>query len=583
MDVNQDIKSSTNNLSHGQHKIVCPLCADTRKKKRDKSLSVNIDGERIVYNCHHCGSNGAVNNKSSWSKPKMQVVKQQPKKQEPIELPKQDDIQESLAWLENRGISKQIASKTGVVLGKKKYKPVIGFSYASAKGDVYAVKWRVANGDKIFWWEGNAQKLWGNNPKNKDLEDVESTIVITEGEMDCLAIKESFKDYANIDVYSVPHGASSKITDGVLDPSEDKKFAYLWEEREKFEGIERIIIATDNDEAGDVLAQELSRRLNIARCYRMDYKGKKDSNDVLMLDGAETLRNMVLEAKPIPLHGLNSMDFYADEFQNLYEQGKPTGASTGYPSVDELFTLSTGNLIITTGYPSEGKSAFIDQLIINLARQSGWKTCFCSFEKPPSLHAVQLSQILTGKPFFEGANERMNQEEKDFAETWIKEHILFQDYKGGELPTIEAILEKGASAVMRYGIRVLVIDPYNFVHNDKGGLETETISNILTKVQLFAKQHQCLVFFVAHPNKPFVRDGKKNVCTGVDISGSMAWFSKADMGLTVYRGEESVEIHCWKARWGWNGRLGSVKLIFNPVNGRYEEYETVADDFDWDF
>ena len=49
-----------------------------------------------------------------------------------------------------------------------------------------------------------------------------------------------------------------------------------------------------------------------------------------MLDGAETLRTMVLEAKPIPLHGLNSMDFYADEFQNLYEQGKPTGASTGY-------------------------------------------------------------------------------------------------------------------------------------------------------------------------------------------------------------------------------------------------------------
>ena len=90
------------------------------------------------------------------------------------------------------------------------------------------------------------------------------------------------------------------------------------------------------------------------------------------------------------------------------------------------------------------------------------------------------------------------------------------------------------------------------------------------------------MFFVAHPNKPFVRDGKKNVCTGVDISGSMAWFSKADMGLTVYRGEDSVEIHCWKARWGWNGRLGSVKLIFNPVNGRYEEYETVADDFDWD-
>ena len=46
--------------------------------------------------------------------------------------------------------------------------------------------------------------------------------------MDCLAIKESFKDYANIDVYSVPHGASSKITDGVLDPSEDKEVCLVY-------------------------------------------------------------------------------------------------------------------------------------------------------------------------------------------------------------------------------------------------------------------------------------------------------------------------------------------------------------------
>ena len=70
----------------------------------------------------------------------MQVVKQQPKKQEPIELPKQDDIQESLAWLENRGISKQIASKTGVVLGKKKYKPVIVFPTLQRRVMFYAVK-----------------------------------------------------------------------------------------------------------------------------------------------------------------------------------------------------------------------------------------------------------------------------------------------------------------------------------------------------------------------------------------------------------------------------------------------------------
>jgi hypothetical protein len=109
------------------------------------------------------------------------------------------------------------------------------------------------------------------------------------------------------------------------------------------------------------------------------------------------------------------------------------------------------------------------------------------------------------------------------------------------------------------------------------------VSEMLTKVQLFAKQHDVLVFFVAHPTKPFIRDGKKNVCTGVDVAKSYAWFSKADTGLTVYRGEEGVEIHNWKARWGWQGSLGSVNMSFNPVNGRYAEIEAVADNFDWEF
>ena len=177
----------------------------------------------------------------------------------------------------------------------------------------------------------------------------------------------------------------------------------------------------------------------------------------------------------------------------------------------------------------------------------------------------------------------MTQEEKDFAQSWINDHILFQDYQDGGLPTIESILEKGASAVMRYGVRILVIDPYNFIHKEGSGLETDQVSDMLTKVQLFAKQHDCAVFFVAHPNKPQIRDGKKNLVTGVDISGSMAFFSKCDSGITVYRGETNVTINVWKARWGWSAQCGSTDLTFNPVNGRYAEAEEVQDDYDWSF
>ena len=110
--------------------------------------------------------------------------------------------------------------------------------------------------------------------------------------------------------------------------------------------------------------------------------------------------------------------------------------------------------------------------------------------------------------------------------------------QGGELPTIEAILEKGASAVMRYGIRVLVIDPYNFVHNDKRWFRDRNDKQHTYQSTVVRKATSVFGVLCRTSNKPFVRDGKKNVCTGVDISGSMAWFSKADMGLTVYRGRK---------------------------------------------
>ena len=511
-----------------------------------------------------CGTNGLIPRTEGTV---MNVVKSV-KKVEPVapikpkSIPKNNLDSESAKWLEGRKISPKVAEASGCVISDKNNKPVIGFSFES-DGEVEAVKYRSANGTKTFWWEGNAQKLWGKQTVDKSLPTMESTIIITEGEMDVLAIKTAFDGVMNVNCYSVPNGAPNKITDNKIDPSEDGRFKYVWNDREKFDNVERVILCTDTDDNGNILADELARRLNKARCYRVDTLDCKDANDVLIKHGAEKLRKAITSAEPIPLHGLNSLEHYEDEFQSLYEKGMPSG--------------------VTTGHAGDGKSAFIDQLIINVARNSGWKTCFCSFEKPVQLHAVQLSQILVGKPFFEGQNERMNQEEKDFAESWIKEHILFQDYQDGGMPTIEAILEKGASAVMRKGIRILVIDPFNFIHTDHKGLETDMVSEMLTKVQLFAKQHDVLVFFVAHPTKPFIRDGKKNVCTGVDVAKSYAWFSKADTGLTVYRGEEGVEIHNWKARWGWQGSLGSVNMSFNPVNGRYAEIEAVADNFDWEF
>ncbi len=91
----------------------------------------------------------------------------------------------------------------------------------------------------MFWWDGNAQRLWGNFTYDKKLDnkelDLSDTIVVTEGEMDCLAIRTAFKDVANLEVYSVPNGSPNKISDNKVDPSEDGRFKYVWNERDFLE------------------------------------------------------------------------------------------------------------------------------------------------------------------------------------------------------------------------------------------------------------------------------------------------------------------------------------------------------------
>ena len=564
--------------AQGQHKITCPSCQNERKKnKSDRPLSVNVNDETIVYHCHHCGINGAMPRLNKGVE--MTVLKSEVKKNI-IKVPSSKLDGSSADWLVARGISPELAVNRGCILSKKNNKPVIGFSF-SLGDKVEAVKWRTANGTKDFWWENNAQLLWGKQFRDESLPDLESTIIITEGEMDCLAISQSFNGHFNIKCFSVPNGAPSKLKNSKVDPSEDGRFAYVWREKSKFENVTRIILATDSDQSGNALADELARRLNKARCYRVDYNGKKDANDLLLSDGEEAVRSAVMYAKPIPLHGLNNINYYADELQNLYDKGKPTGVTTGIASVDELFTIKTGMLNIITGYPSEGKSCFVDQLVINLARLHGFKTCFCSFENPPSLHAIKLSQILIQKPFFSGYNQRMTQAEKDYAQDWIAEHILFQDYQDGGMATIEAILEKAQASVMRYGCRVLVIDPFNFIVTEsKNKLETDMVSDMLSKVQLFCKQHDVLCFFVAHPTKPYNKDGKRSVVGGLEIAKSMSFFAKCDLGITVARGDDSVGIHVWKARWGIFGhRLGQTELSFDPVTGIYSQCAIIEDTY----
>jgi twinkle protein len=101
----------------------------------------------------------------------------------------------------------------------------------------------------------------------------------------------------------------------------------------------------------------------------------------------------------------------------------------------------------------------------------------------------------------------------------------------------------------RYGIRGLLIDPYNELDSrrPRDTPETDYIREMLSKVRRFARDTDCHVWFVAHPRQQKVLSGQ---APGLyDISGSAHWFNKTDNGVVVHRW---VDGGWWLVGW-WIG------------------------------
>ena len=382
---------------------------------------------------------------------------------------------------------------------------------------------------------------------------------------------------AGIPSVSCPNGAPQKVSIYEKDESEDTKYHYVWESKDLIEKVSKVIFAVDKDEPGEALAEELARRIGRAKCWEVKWPdGCKDANDVLLKHDAETLTSLIENATPVPLVGVYSADDYDSQVDLLYDKGNGKGASTGFSSLDELYTIAAGQLSVVTGLPGSGKSEFVDALMVNLAQKEGWTFCVASFENPVPTHIAKLSEKITGKPFFSGPTERMTKEESKEARKFIKDHFVFLEQRDGSAIKIDDLLERTRLAVMRLGCRGVVIDPYNYIETSKGDKEHQSISAMLTRVAAFAKAYDIHVWFVAHPAKMYPDpSGKTPAPVGMHISGSAAWFAKADCGITVHRSGDydnnQPEIHCWKSRFKWVGRIGMAKLNYDVPTGRFSD------------
>lgn len=544
-------------------RVICPMCSPERKKYNLKELKIDRKPEGLVYLCHHCGVSGLVPNKKIQQQPYRKEQNVIPLKQPPSITKLQP---QHYSFLKTRGISERVADEMKLFPAQKyfarlnKETEAIGFPYF--RGGVYvSAKYRSIESKDFTQDAGGAHDFFG-------IDHIDQTLPVTivEGEIDALTLMEcGLKN-----VLSVPSGAPMKVTDGKIDASEDKRFTFVWNAFDMLKNVPYVTIATDTDSAGQALAEELARRIGKDKC-RIAKFALKDLNEVFLAEGADSVKHIIDSAEPYPVAGLSSASKYEERLNDLFAKGTGKGTSTGYSNVDQIYTVAQGQLTIVTGYPSCGKSNFVDQLMVNLGRAHDWKFAICSFENQPEIHISRLMEIYKEKRFFDG-NNRMSQADKDEAFKWVENHFLFLDSEGAEPSSIDSILERARVAVARTGIRGLVVDPYNYIENKSGMAEHEFISSMLTRMQAFAKAFGVHIWFVAHPSKINRSGMELPRPDGMAISGSMAWWAKADCGLTIHRTKSNdVELAVWKCRYRWIGTQGETKLGYNKTTGTYYE------------
>ena len=510
-------------LEEGKKQGICPLCSHTRKPKNQKAKCASYDWERGLGTCHNCNTSFQLHTYQRKGASEKQYVRPVDK-QEDYNITG-DPEQKVLKWFKTRGISAQTLIDLQVGEGHEfmpqtgKTENTIKFNYFM--GDqLINIKYR--DGRKNFKLYKGAEKVFYNINSIVGYE----TCIITEGEMDVLALHEAGVPNS----ISVPNGAT--LNSNNLD--------YLDNCIDYFEDKEKIILAVDSDEAGQALQAELVRRLGAEVCYLASFDDCKDANEYLVKYGKEKLSERITQARPVPLENVTTFKDIEDEVTDFVRNGFKKGYQVGLENFDNIFSTYTGQFITVTGIPSSGKSDFVDQMVVGYNRNYGWKTAFASPENAPTyLHAHKLMRkTWEGMP----TSSDIHGDKWNKVAGHVNDNYFFIDM---ERYTLESVLRKGAELVKRKGIKCLVIDPFNKIRDVD--CKTEDVNRYtmeyLTKIETFAKKFDVLVFIVAHPTKMYKdKDGKIEEPTMYNIKGGGEWYDASYHGILVHRDYEAKTV-----------------------------------------
>ena len=403
----------------------------------------------------------------------------------------------------SRGISHEVVEHFSVRMETDaEGKPCSHYYPYTRRGKVVAYKERRLPKDFRIHGDFKNTELFGQSVSAGD-----RTLVITEGEIDCLSVAEAYKR------------TGKRIYPVVSLPSASAKSAMLVN-REYINGFSKVILMLDQDEAGEKAVKELAKIIKAGNCYIAKLP-EKDPNDTLMKHGPQAIIQAIWRAVEWSPAGILTGEEIWDEFQKRQQ----TESIPYPPCLDglnrKLEGIRHGEITLFTSGTGSGKSTVIKEIILNLKQRTEDRVGLISLEESIGETTEKFISMELQRPISDPPPISEEEMRRGFEQVFGDKRLVLLDHQGsvGDSSLIDKIEHM---ALM--GCKYLVLDHITIaVSEGSEGLSgNEAIDKMMSDLLKVVKRHNIWLGLISHLRK--AQGGKSfedgNMASIDDIKGS---------------------------------------------------------------
>ena len=401
--------------------------------------------------------------------------------------------------ISSRGISQETVRHFNVKMSvTSEGKPESHFYPYTKDGKVVAYKERKLPKEG-FYTHGNFKtiELFGQSQAT-----LGKTLVLTEGELDTLAVAEAYKSHYGkfFAVASIPSATGLKV---------------LLENREWVNSFASVVLLFDQDEAGQKAIEQAAKIIGAGK-VKIGKLIEKDPCDVLIKHGFKALLESIWNAQTYSPAGI----LVGEQIWEKYLEKQNT-ESIPYPDCisglnDKIRGMRQGEITLLTSGTGSGKSTITKEIILHLLATTDSKIGVISLEESIGDTTEQLVNM-----HLKGEAKDPEDFRKGFDKVFKDERIVLLDHQGS---VSDASLTDKIEYMALMGCDFLFLDHITIaVSEGTDGLSgNEAVDKMMSDLLKIVKKHNVWLGLISHLRKSFTGKAfeEGHLPTIDDIKGS---------------------------------------------------------------